>query len=390
MKTRFIASALVTILGIFMFSVTYAFEGEDVQIHGFASQGFLKSNVNDYFFANTEDGTFEFNEFGLTISAFPSDGLRIGVQLLARDFGIFGNDNVTIDWAFVEYRPYNEIGLQCGKMKMPMGLYNQSRDVDVARTHILLPTSFYNEVTRESLLSLKGVNMLGYLTRLRLQYQVMYGVGTFPPDGDYSRYLLETAGIPIIESHLDPSLIANIQWQTPLSGLTLGGNFLIVPEFSFFMPLGPDLPLGKYQNEWVETVGFAEYQKNRFVFTFEHAFDTISSELVGFQPESESTSQSFYYRAGYQVTDQIQIGGYYSVIYRDKDDKDGESYEANGQPAALAWNKQLTASVRFDLIDNLILKLEAHHFDGLYYVRYDETDPDDTGLLFASKVTAYF
>jgi hypothetical protein len=39
----------------------FAFSQDQIQIHGFASQGYLRSNHYDYLSAETEDGTVEFN-----------------------------------------------------------------------------------------------------------------------------------------------------------------------------------------------------------------------------------------------------------------------------------------------------------------------------------------
>ena len=44
-----------------------AAEITDVDIHGFISQGYLNTS-NNYFYGDTVDGSFEFNEFGINFS----------------------------------------------------------------------------------------------------------------------------------------------------------------------------------------------------------------------------------------------------------------------------------------------------------------------------------
>jgi hypothetical protein len=80
-----------------------AFEAGMVDIHGFLSQGYLHSDNNN-FYADTEEGTFQFNEFSMNFSSDLTDKLRIGLQLLSRDLGKIGNNTVELDWAYGTYR----------------------------------------------------------------------------------------------------------------------------------------------------------------------------------------------------------------------------------------------------------------------------------------------
>ncbi len=147
----------------------HAFDTDQIQIRGFISQGYLISDQNDFYFAETEDGTFQFNEFGINFSAEPTDNLRLGLQLLSRDLGKFGNSEIELDWAFGDYRFRNWMGVRVGKMKRPVGLYNQSRDIDAVRTSILLPSSLYNEAFRNPTLATTGIGLYGRRLERRLQ-----------------------------------------------------------------------------------------------------------------------------------------------------------------------------------------------------------------------------
>jgi hypothetical protein len=136
-----------------------AVEGEigpyPIDIHGFISQGFLKSDRNN-FYAKTQDGTFQFDEFGLTFGVDLTDRLRGGIQLLARDLGEIGNNKVEIDWAHLDYRWRDWLGLRAGKIKVPYGFYNETRDLDMLRTSIFLPSSLYAEDIRDAYNAIQG------------------------------------------------------------------------------------------------------------------------------------------------------------------------------------------------------------------------------------------
>jgi len=133
-----------------------------ITIHGFMSQGYLQSDLNNYL-AETKKGSFEFNEAGINFSTQVTDKLRVGMQLFARDLGDYGNDEISIDWAFADYRYNNYFGFLAGKIKIAHGLYNEVRDIDLVRTCILMPRSIYIEPMREIFAGMKGAGIYGEL-----------------------------------------------------------------------------------------------------------------------------------------------------------------------------------------------------------------------------------
>ena len=84
----------------------------------------MESSGNNFLDSDSEDGTFEINEVGLTFNATVTDKLRIGAQILSRDLGEDGNNDIELDWAFGDYRVTDRFGVRAGKLKLPIGLYN--------------------------------------------------------------------------------------------------------------------------------------------------------------------------------------------------------------------------------------------------------------------------
>ena len=60
-------------------------QGESVQVHGFISQGFLKTTKSNFLAPTTKEGTFEFAEVGLNFGINLSEELRVVIQLFTRD-----------------------------------------------------------------------------------------------------------------------------------------------------------------------------------------------------------------------------------------------------------------------------------------------------------------
>ncbi len=134
-----------------------ALSGHARAIHGFLSQGYINS-VGNNFFADSKDGTFQINEVGLTIASQVKDQLRLGLQVFPRDLGRDGNNELRLDWGYADYHHADWLGVRLGKIKRPMGLYNEERDSDFLRPMAFLPQSIYDEVRRDMLVAsfLKG------------------------------------------------------------------------------------------------------------------------------------------------------------------------------------------------------------------------------------------
>src|SRR5512138_1164429 len=80
-------------------SAARAMDAAGVEIHGFASQGFIQtSKDNNFPVSNSGKGSFNFNDFAINFAKEVVPGLRVGVQLLAMDRGSYGKDKVTLDW----------------------------------------------------------------------------------------------------------------------------------------------------------------------------------------------------------------------------------------------------------------------------------------------------
>ena len=95
-----------------------------VQVHGFASQGFVYTNDNNWLTMNTSQGSAAWTDFGLNMSSEVTDRLRIGAQGYNRNLGQLGQYHPSLDWAFADYRFKSWFGLRGGKVKTTLGLYN--------------------------------------------------------------------------------------------------------------------------------------------------------------------------------------------------------------------------------------------------------------------------
>ena len=241
-------------------SESAAFDPNQTSVHGFISQGYLASDQYEYLLVNTQDGTFEFNEFGLNFSLRPIENLRVGLQLLSRDFGQVGNSDVTLDWGMGDYRYRNWLGMRVGKLKRPSGLYGESRDIDAARTNVLLPTSMYSEMMRDIESATIGAGLYGILLG-GFEYQVQYGKVDVSTETGLVKILddalrVETVNVEVTEN----APVFQLLWRTPLEGLRLAGTYSRGPEW-----------------KQETTRGILAYDTSSFVLSTEYSNDRVTA-----------------------------------------------------------------------------------------------------------------
>jgi hypothetical protein len=366
----------------------YGFGSEKTQIHGFVSQGYLKSDTNNYFFANTQNGTFEFNEFGINIISDPSDNLRIGIQVLSKDLGQFGNNDPQIDWAYGDYRFRNWLGIRAGKIKTATGLYNQVRDVDAGRSCIFLPHSLYNEAVRDVTVAMTGFSLYGTLAA-GFEYEFQLGKWEIFSDGAVATTLATALKIPVNDidtDTVDDTLNFHLEWHPRgVSGLRIAGTYLTNLEWDI------KTPLISFSYEVHQFISSAEYIHNNLTLAAEYSRTYVDRAPTEIMPGKYSEKEMYYGMASYLFTDWFEAGTYYSVLYSDADDRDGNIQESEGKLKEMAWLKDFAVFARFDINPNWIVKLEGHYIDGLAEILDASSgDLSDTGFLFAVKTTFSF
>lgn len=439
---RRLATLIIFMLGIAFTSNVQALELNEtgkVDIHGFITQGYLVTDNNN-FFAKTEDqGTSQFNEVGINFASDVSERLRMGIQFISRDIGKMGNHEVTIDWAVADYSFFDWLNFKAGKIKLPRGIYNTGRDVDMLRTSIFLPQSIYYEGWRDSINTLSGIGIYGYVPLSivgDLTYDFSGGDIAMKKDGGEARLLEDqvpkTLKLDVLEMN------TNITWDTALTldtvfgidGLKISGSYLrhefdslcslwdftVSPTFDLASASVP----GHYNYNMTQSVfevrmgaasGSLEYTYGNTVFAAEYS-DTsydLSLALSPYYPAANKTLARKFHAIGYygslthRFTDWFELGTYYSEYYSDKDDKDAKKAVASGLILAgqehSKWLKDACLSARFDLTPSWILKLETHVMNGAALLYSDDgnlnaagtgTNYDEDWMLYAVKLSYSF
>jgi hypothetical protein len=424
-------------------------QAQDVDIHGFFSQGYLKSTGNN-FLNNSTGGDFEFVEMGLNFGTQVTDELRFGLQLYARSLGDIGKMEPVIDWAFLDYNITDWFNIRAGRIKQPYGLFGEYQDLDLTRATVIMPQSVYFAGIRDLLVNFNGVQAYGNLdledwSLGNFDYQLSVGallgapldgpessmVAFFENDG-YNSFT-KTRAIEVL--NLDNPIYAGmaVQWNTPFEEFTYydWGSLILKMTLSFYeaevdLQMNEEFVdelklIGVVDNNYSGQVQFhvpfvffwvgsLEYTYENFVFTAEYTryfgkFKSTANE-AGTVPNSFLNQESFYVQASYRFSDWLQMATYLSIQY-DPDCRDGLNGSNCGdyapdlqnnpeqlQPRHDAWQKDLAVSLRFDVNDYWLIKLEGHFIDGTARV-YETLNPDKDYLerywtMFGAKTTLTF
>lgn len=375
----------------------------DIAIHGFVSQGAFLSTDNDYI-GTSSRGSLELFEAGINFSSELTDRLHAGVQLISRNVGTLSDKAPRLDWGYLDYRHEEWLGLRAGVIKMPLGLYNEYTDIDAARLPILLPQGIYPVRNRDALLSHTGFAIYGrraFATAGEIEYQAWLGTLTIPR----TALLLDGGELDRVDTKYVTG--AQVFWSPPVEGLRVGGSFLRA-SIDFHIVLDPDVVAelvaamlvpadydGKLliaQRPTSLWVGSIEYLRGDWTFAAEYGrfLKRQVNNLPEVIPAIEEDAENFYAMANYRLSSRFEVGTYYSAHHVDAGDRQGREPMRYAQRHH-AWQRDVTATLRFDVNRHWVWKLEGHFIDGTAQLARD-LDPENERYwgMFLVKTTVTF
>ena len=245
-----------------------------LETHGFASFGYLRTWGNNWLADDTTNGSSEFHEAALNVLARPVDRLRLGAQLFTRDLGRYDNGRVSLDWAYADYRAADWIGVQVGRVKYPLGLFNEELDVDAARTPIFLAPAVYALRTRDLFISTDGAKVYGLVGAGplgRFEYSLFGGDTQYSNQGGLAGYLSDVGVGNRIDS-ISGKWIAGgmLHWHTPLRGLGLRVSLVDLHHFTV-MGETSGVTLETTSDNYYFGVASAIYETGPLTFAAEYA-----------------------------------------------------------------------------------------------------------------------
>lgn len=333
-------------------------------IQGFAAQGLIGSTNNQFFGDSRDTISTDFTEAGLHGSWQPLDALRLSGQVLYRRAGESDRDGVRLDYAQADWRFYQtevtRLGLKLGKVKLPYGLYNETRDVPFTRPGILLPQSVYVDNSRDLLLAAPGVFLHGASTQ-------KYGATDF---------LLGWVRPDFDSESVDYSFLGNVRSGKLKGKGTLGARLRWDTPTDTTLMLTYADARADYTPGSVDALTAGSMRFRNLLATVQQRFDTVTLtaeygeprlDLRGFGalPDTHRTIQAAYLQGEWRFHPAWELMLRHDLFHRDKDDKNGRQFQAaTGLPAHGMFARDWTLGLRWDATPSLMLRAEYHRVDG--------------------------
>ena len=421
---RSCTALLPTIAMLLGSSTAMAMDDFGLQIHGFASQGYLRTDgdlyVNGLYGRDTNSGTFELNEFAVNVTATPIDRLRIGAQFIAYDLGKYGNDEVQIDWAFGQYQiptdiSWLDVNFVAGRFKTGHGFYNDFRDLDMTRTSVFLPRATYSAEFRDFFLATNGgqlnctlrsdsfgsLDLSGFVGTQNVEADdgpifdiIKNGIALTPIPGGITLTLQSTETM-IIERMSG----GYATWNTPIDGLRFKVSNIYVHDFRVNngiasvggpVPAGTTTSINIYVQHWFDIMTGVEYQADELTFAAEYSnqyfkatndiggFTTLFGPAPATSRNTTSRGQGLYGSVNYQLA---LLPGRWSNFHLFA----AGNYKDNNFVGTQSFEKSLMFAVRYDVANHFLVKAEFERVQ-----EKDNTDKHTYGNVFSLKTTFDF
>jgi hypothetical protein len=358
-----LALALAALPGLHAQLADFSVAGHDVVMHGFLAEGYMKSDGNNFLTTQSGTGTFQDFEGAFNVATNLTDKLHVGAQVYVRDIGRLGGGVPTLDWAYADYKVRDWLGFRGGKVKTPLGLYNDTQDMEFLYPWVLLPQSVYPSDLRSVTIAHTGGDIYGTIALGKagsLSYQGYGGTKPVDPRGGFT-YGLEDSGF----NNLNYSGIEagyDVRWSTPLKGLRVGTSYMWSD-----MPITADLAVGKAllpgsaDMGSKQYAGYGEYRHRGLTLAAEYRPEFRNTPLAfgPLQTVRVGDYQSYFASAAYRFNKWFQLGTYNSRF----------QFRANAVPGLLAGadshidDQVMTA--RFDFWKHCDFKVEGHFMSGV-------------------------
>ncbi|HET9308517.1 MAG TPA: hypothetical protein VFO46_21050 [Candidatus Sulfotelmatobacter sp.] len=344
-----------------------------VQVHGFASQGFLFTNQNNWLTTHSSQGSGAFTDFGANTSMQVTDKLRIGAQVYDRNLGNLGEWHPTLDWALADYRFKPWFGIRAGKVKTVLGLYNDTQDLDFLHTFALLPQSVYPTDLRDSTIAHLGGDIYGDISLRHGLGDLTYTVyGGHRRDSIYSGYpyLLSQFGTHF-KTFGGLQYGGDLRWQTPLKGLLVGASRMnenITGKGMSKSPLDPSAVIPYIESskaDWTnQFYGECTFAKLRIDAEYRRY---VRDQIVLVTSTNLTDVRGWYISGSFRLNKRLELGSYYSryaitSVYGGFLATIGPNSTDTSLPANHIYDKVITARIELKKFWNA--KIEGHFMDG--------------------------
>jgi hypothetical protein len=312
-------AALATTAAVTLGAAPLAWAGEladRFDVHGYGFQDYLQTSRNTYLGADKR-GSWDENFLGLVVAATIDNRSKVWAQLEATT-----GEGTRFTWFFLDYQVSDALRAHVGRVKLPLGFYNEIIDLKSSHLSALVPSIYQGDAD--------------------FVHDSYHGVGAdFEQDlgGGHVLWQAWAGNVydinPPVDTRDRRAFGGRMTYDTPIDGLKLMAS--------------------AYRTQ-VETLATAAMSsEDRAILSFEFARDNweLKSEYATHKFLGVSSS-GYYIQGGYTVADKWTPYVRYDHVTLDK----GQS----GDPSF--YQKTVALGVGYKLGKNIGLKIENHFNNG--------------------------
>ncbi len=340
---------------------------DDIQFHGFLSQGLFHTTGNNVHGKSKNSVSAGLTEMGLNMSYQAFNKLSFVAQGLYRRAGKnTGSDGEgTLDFAFFDFTFFNfnmgRIGLRAGRVKNPWGFYNETRDVASTHPTILLPLVYFDR-SRALFLALDGGQVYADYNSSIGDFSFKLNYGLINANDDE---LLRAITIKPAEGHLkgQPSIISQLNYEI------MGGQYAFAISYAHvdlnYKAENKLDPYAGLKSTFDSFLLSAQYNGEKFSFTAEYNRQWNRFSGVVNRNDSTTISEYWYVQAGYRILDNLQTTIRYDSGVRDINDRSGERFhQRSGLPAYFMFTQDMVVGLRWNITPAWMLRADYSRVHG--------------------------
>jgi hypothetical protein len=314
----------------------------NLTIHGFLSQGFGRAADSSATVVGiTKDGTTDYRTAALQFSYAITEKDRVILQLSHERIGVdpraaFLSD-VAFDWAVYEHKFPTDTTVRVGRIPIPLGIYNEIRDVGTLLPFYRPPNAFYAETNFVS------ETLDGVLVSQRIG-KGKWSVDVEPWAGGWNTLAININGL--LRARATNVLGGTVWLKTPLSGLRVGGAAFRSTLRRDLVSPPPATPVsGPEKRTLWQVSGDGSFEK--FVLRSEFSLSK----------DADSRDRAYYAELSVPVA-KFKFSAQYSKFWV-------SWYAGPNSGFVSSGGRDMAAGINYSFRPNIVVKLEAHDGEGV-------------------------
>jgi len=338
-----------------------------MQVHGFLAQSLFHTSDNNLFGQSDDGVSLGITEVGLNTAYQASDRLNLAIQGLYRRAGDLDPGSFRVDYGLADLTLWEHeagrIGLRGGRVKIPLGLYNETRDVAFTHPTILLPQGMYFERSRSLLTSGDGGSF--YAEQHTDYGDFIFKFNYVVPLGDNEEIRSILLGPNAMgEFSARPTVVTQLSYELN------DGEYIFAVSYAdlaldYHPEVGDRFGAG---TSYVRPLMFsAQYNGEKLTLTAEYNYrHNVASGYGG--PDRRFATESWYLEGSYRFLPKWQFTLRYDMVDGNTGNRRGAGLERIGLPPHAAYAQDWTAGLRWDINDSWMLRGEYHRVHGTLWL----------------------